>query len=78
MRSAAKVPKRVELKMIPSGTPGIRSSQYIKSGLGTTSYVLATPAVDYAIYETDNSDKSLYTPVSPAESVHTQRPRVAE
>jgi len=69
MRSATKIPKRVGLNLIPSGDPCIRSSRYIKRGLGISSYVLATPAVDYTNYETDTSDrdKSLYTPVSPAE-----------
>ena len=67
MRSVTKIPKRAGIDLIPSGTPRIRSSRYIKRGLGTTSYVLATPAVDYTNYETDTSDKSLYTPVYPAE-----------
>ena len=59
MRSATKIPKRVGLNLIPSGTPRNRSSRYIKRGLGSTSYVLATPAVDYSNYEIDTSDKSL-------------------
>ena len=67
MRYATKISNEVGLNLIPSGTPRIRSSWYIKRGLGTTSYVLATPAVDYTNYETDTSDKSVYTPVSPAE-----------
>jgi len=50
----------------------IRSGRYIKRGLGTTSYVVATPAVDYTNYETDTSDKSAYAPVIPQRGVHTR------
>jgi len=60
MRSVTKTQKRVGLNLIPSGTPRIRCSRYIKRALGTTSYVLATPAVDYTNYETDTSDKFLF------------------
>jgi len=45
----------------------MRSSRYIKRGLGTTSHVVATPAGDYTNYETETSDKSPYAYVSPTE-----------
>ena len=40
----------------------IRSSRCISRGLGSTSYTLSIPAVDYTSYETEISDKSPCTP----------------
>jgi len=43
----------------------IRSNRCISRGLSTTSYALATPAVDDTNYETETSDKSPCTVVKP-------------